>query len=46
MEKKYYNHPVSVQTDIVLSSIVLAGSPVAGDGSGKLNTGISTDDQW
>ena len=46
MKKKMYIQP-EVQTDsVVLSSMILVGSPAAGgNGAGKINP-IPTDEQW
>ena len=44
--KKLYNQPEVLVAQIALESMVLAGSPVPASGEGKINTGISTDDQW
>jgi hypothetical protein len=46
MTKKVYNLPAVEVTHIALESIVLAGSPAASGGAGKVNTGVETDDQW
>ena len=45
MTKKIYNQPEVVITPIILDSIILAGSPGASSGTGKVNP-IETDDQW
>lgn len=46
MKKKMYIQP-EVQTEaVVLTSMILTGSPAGGSGAGKINTGIPTDEQW
>lgn len=44
--KKLYNQPAVQVVNMIMESMILAGSGAASNGAGKVYTGIDTNDQW